>query len=79
MRAIQGTAGGYAVGGRRGRGGLWESKEEFILLFGDPEEEVVVVRFELAALVVSMRNRSMGILDNPGVRGRIGGGNDGAM
>lgn len=30
-------------------GGLWLSKEEFITLFGgDPEEKVVVVRFELA-------------------------------
>lgn len=31
-------------------GGLWDSKEEFIELFGDSEERVVVVRFELMSL-----------------------------
>ena len=31
---------------------MWDSKEEFILLFGDPEEEVVVVRFELVREIV---------------------------
>lgn len=31
-------------------GGLWDSKEEFIELFGDPGEKVVVVRFELVSL-----------------------------
>lgn len=28
-------------------GGLWDSREEFIELFGNSEEKVVVVRFEL--------------------------------
>jgi len=27
-------------------GGLWDSLEEFMALFGDPEERVAVVRFE---------------------------------
>ena len=35
-------------------GGLWSSKEEFIELFGDPEEKVVVVRFKLVSVVGGM-------------------------
>jgi len=30
-------------------GGYWKSKDEFVELFGDPEEAVVVVRFELVS------------------------------
>ena len=32
-------------------GGLWLSREKFIELFGNPEEKVVVVRFELEPAV----------------------------
>jgi len=53
-------------------GGLWGSKEEFILLFGDPEEEVVVVRFELVGLVVSMANPSQLRMDGFGGGDRDG-------